>query len=375
MVEQETAPGRAKNPAKSVFRRVENDLRARLQAGHWAPGTMLPARPQLAKEYGVALATLERAVAVLIEQGLLRADSGRGTFVAQPPAPGANAPSSIGKRPSAADTLAVLVPPQNAFFRHCADQLTAQAERQGLKVVCHYNRLEAPWADVLEMEAWQAVGYLLFSYSSAPVAAALIERGRRAVVVGVPPADVTPNVPCVFGDHEHGAYLATRRLLLLGHRRIAYGHGYTADDPRQTRRWRGYAQALREAGLFLDEAAIRPDLVRAWHDDPGAPRRFFSGPDAPTALVAWTDAMAIEMVHLLRQAGLGVPSDVSVVGYDNLPFGAHGHPPLDTIDGHVEVQVRQALSMLAAPRAPETSATVMVTPTLLCRQSCARPRD
>ncbi len=65
-----------------AYRRIEHNLRARIRAGHLPTGTMLPSRKNLAKEYGVALRTVERAIANLLADGTLRADNGRGTFVA-----------------------------------------------------------------------------------------------------------------------------------------------------------------------------------------------------------------------------------------------------------------------------------------------------
>jgi DNA-binding LacI/PurR family transcriptional regulator len=363
--------------AKPAIRKREQIARSlRELTKTMSPGERLPSVSDLERQFGVATNTVMAVLGALRDEGLVVSRPRSGTYVAEavPDAPHGKHPKTTVT--TLGTTLGVLAPPQNAFFRHCVDELTAQAERRGLKLVCHYSRHgDTALAQTLDLVALHAAGYLLFSYSLAPVAAALMERGQRAVVVGIPPVDVAPSVPCVFGDHEHGASLATRRLLERGHRRIAYGHGYTGTDPKGLRRWRGYEQALLEAGLAPSEAIIDPERVRAWHEDVDALRGFFGRSDSPTGLVAWTDAMAVEVLHLLRRAGLHVPEDVSVVGYDNLPLGAHSHPPLDTLDGHVEVQVRHALEMLLSPRASAPAATVVVTPTLVCRESCARPRQ
>jgi DNA-binding LacI/PurR family transcriptional regulator len=67
-----------------------------------------------------------------------------------------------------------------------------------------------------------------------------------------------------------------------------------------------------------------------------------------------------------------VPEDVALIGYDNVPVGAQTEPPLDTVDPHTGVQIRHALDMLGAPPEPGRVPIVVVTPTLLCRASCAQ---
>jgi DNA-binding LacI/PurR family transcriptional regulator len=360
-------------PAPRKHQQVVQSLRELVTT--MSPGERLPSVADLERQFEVSSSPIKAALGMLRSEGLVVSRPRSGIYVAQPGLPAAATSAPNGRRPhTGIGTLAVLAPSHVPFFRHCVDELTRQAERRDLKLVCHYySDREMALADALALEALRPVGYLLFYYVLAPLAAALRERGHRAVVVGVPPAEALPGVPCVFGDHEHGAHLAARRLLLLGHRRVAYGPGFPGADPREHRRWRGCERALREAGL--DPTVIGPQLLRAWREDPGAARGYFADPGAPTALMAWTDAVAVELLHLLPRAGLRVPEDVSVVGYDNLPFGAHSRPPLDTIDGHVEVQVRHALDLLASPMGPGTMPTAVVTPTLVCRESCARPRD
>ncbi|HEX5324039.1 MAG TPA: GntR family transcriptional regulator, partial [Capsulimonadaceae bacterium] len=68
--------------ALAVYKQIEKSLRHRINEGQWRAGTMLPSRRDLAKEYGVSSVTVERAIASLIAEGMLRADDRRGTFVA-----------------------------------------------------------------------------------------------------------------------------------------------------------------------------------------------------------------------------------------------------------------------------------------------------
>jgi DNA-binding LacI/PurR family transcriptional regulator len=339
-----------------------------------APGERLPSLSDLTRQFGVAPGTVKAALEVLRKEGQVESRHGSGTFVAHRPI-SARLPGNGNGTKASTGTLAVMAPWQNPFFRHCVDELAAQAEKKGLQVVCHFNKGMTDLEGAFSLEALHPEGYVLFNYAFAPAAEAMIARGYRAVVVGVPPPGVVPTVPCVYGDHDRGGALAAERLLKLGHRRIAFVDEFTMTNLRKMRRWQSFVQALREAGIVDAERVITAAAWHSWRDDLESLRRYFDAPDAPTALAVWSDATAVEILHLLRQGGLRVPEDISVIGYDNLPMSEHSHPTLDTVDAHIEVQIRQALDLLMAPLRPGVISTAVVTPHLLCRASCARSRD
>lgn len=360
-------------PSPRKHQRVVQSLRK--LAITLAPGDRLPSVAELGRQFGVSASPVKAAIEMLRREGLVESRPGSGTYIAHAARPGANGSAFDGAHLGVATgILAVLAPRQDPFYRHCMDELTAQAEPKGLKVVCHYGNWGTSVADALDLEALRPAGYLLFNYRLAPIAAALLKRGHRAVVVGVPPAEVIPSVSCVHGDHEHGGYLATRRLLDLGHRRIGFATTLTKEELATKRRWRGHVRALGAAGVLEAASVIDLPVLQSWRGDPAIVRRHFDRGDAPTAVVAWTDAEAMEWISLLGGAGLRVPDEVSLVGYDNVPVGAHSRPALDTIDPHTEVQVRQALAMLLSPVEPGSIPTAVVTPTLLSRDSSAPRR-
>lgn len=337
-----------------------------------APGDRLPTVLDMERHFGVAKSTVEAAMRLVRQEGLIDSRQGSGSFVA-----GKGLPLSrgTGMVPGVAtDTLAVLAPLQNPFFRHCLDALTAEAARRGLRVIFHHTTAETATRDALGLTTLRPAGYVLFNYLFAPAAREMIERGLRAVVIGVPPAGVFPDVPCVYGDHDLGGSVAAGRLLQTGHRRISYVNEFVKNDLRQTRRWQSHVRAIREAGIPDADAVIEVPTWNAWREDSEAALRFFAAPNSPTGLVVWSDATAVEILYLLHRAGLRVPEDVSVVGYDNLPAGAHSQPPLDTVETHIDVQVRQALDMLTLDQKPGGIPIAVVTPNLARRESVAPPR-
>jgi DNA-binding LacI/PurR family transcriptional regulator len=133
----------------------------------------------------------------------------------------------------------------------------------------------------------------------------------------------------VSHDDVAGGLALTRHLLELGHRRIAYlGHSRTGRITQD--RLEGYKQALSEAGL-----GHRPEYVAAGPNGTAeggviGMNKLLAVEERPTAVVCFNDIMAIGAMHALRQAGLSVPGDCSVTGFDNIPLSQYVNPPLTT---------------------------------------------
>lgn len=349
--------------------RLAADLRA--LAATLAPGDRLPSVADLERRFGVSTTTVEAAVEVLRREGLIVRRRGAGTYIAP----------ALGKDDGAATrtdrgTLAVFALCSNPFFENCVSHLVREASAVGLSVECRYAGDDLTLPDVLRFEALRPSGFVFVGMTLERMAAALRERGHAVVLIGDPDVDATPGVPTVYADAERAGYLATKRLLDLGHRRIAYAHHMASDEKlHRKRRWRGHERALREAGVAEPDTVIGPDTVAGWMKDAEAIGRYFAAPGAPTGVVTWYDAEAVLLINALRTGGLRVPHDVSVVGYDNLPLGAHFFPPLDTVDLHMDEQARHALALLSLPAPPKAVSATRITPTLICRASCAPPRE
>lgn len=141
------------------------------------------------------------------------------------------------------------------------------------------------------------------------------------------PADI----PWVGIDNISGAYEATRYLLQLGHRRIAYIHGpqnyYCAVE-----RYQGYVQALQDAQIKPD-----PTLIFQGRFDEPSGREcaidLFARDKSiwPSAVFASNDQMAYGVLKVAEQSGVRVPEDISVIGFDDNLLSAHLRPPLTTI--------------------------------------------
>ncbi|KZB85935.1 LacI family DNA-binding transcriptional regulator [Amycolatopsis regifaucium] len=199
-------------------------------------------------------------------------------------------------------------------------------------------------------------------------------RSRDIPLVVIDPAGQPgPETPSVGTTNRQGGLAATRHLLDLGHRRIAVIGG---PDGVLCGRARidGYRAALEAAGLAFD-----PALVRRGDFHPRSGYRQLTSllalPDRPTGVFAGSDLQALGVYEAARDAGLRIPHDLSVIGFDDLPLACWLTPELTTIRQPLRQMAvagaRLALS-LARGRVPESHRIELAT-SLVVRDSTAPP--
>jgi LacI family transcriptional regulator len=176
-----------------------------------------------------------------------------------------------------------------------------------------------------------------------------------------------PRVNCIWVDNTQGAYLATKYLIEQGHRKIAHiaGNLYfqVALD-----RIEGYKKALREAGIgFSEELVTSGNFVsRDAYEAMKEQLRHNC-----TAVFAASDTMAYGALKAIAEAGLSVPKDIAVIGFDDLEFSALTNPPLTTIRQPRYEMGKQSLEILIASLQGERNETakVCLMPELVARRS------
>jgi LacI family transcriptional regulator len=131
-------------------------------------------------------------------------------------------------------------------------------------------------------------------------------------------------------------------LIDCGHRRIALLGGRRGPRPARAL---GYLQALGEHGIALDDTLVREGEFREAGAQ-AAMRELLALPSPPTAVYAVNDVMAIGAMMAVREAGLRVPGDVAIAGFDDIPAAQYVTPALTTIAQHPEWLGRRAAEML-----------------------------
>ena len=179
-------------------------------------------------------------------------------------------------------------------------------------------------------------------------------------------------VPCIASDNYGGALAAVRYLCELGHRRIAYVSG--TDLSQNRLRYQGYCDALLEAEITPDETLVREGRW-SWQSGYEAAQTLAEEPAPPTAVFCANDNMAMGAILALRERGLHVPDDISVMGFDDLPAAANSRPPLTTVRQPTIEMVERAFDLLQRARQgePVPAENQVLTTELVIRASCGPP--
>lgn len=212
---------------------------------------------------------------------------------------------------------------------------------------------------------------------SQPIMAELDEMGIPVVTVATDaPRDDSLNVRI---DDEAAAREMTRYLLELGHRNIGFIKGHP-NHVASHDRYRGFCNALTEAGIDSDSAAAEQGYF-TYRSGLSAGERLLMRGDRPTAIFASNDDMAAATVSVAHRMGLVVPDDVSIVGFDDTALATSVWPELTTVKQPIAAMAEAALELLIADlraHAPGTRRKFterVLTHAMIIRQSAAPPRS
>ncbi|MCL4301309.1 MAG: LacI family transcriptional regulator [Anaerolineae bacterium] len=199
-----------------------------------------------------------------------------------------------------------------------------------------------------------------------PLTVQLLENDVPFVMIGRP--TTSSGISFVDADNTEGAYRAVSHLARLGRRRIATITG-PLDTPVGLDRRQGYLNALNERGYPLDEALI----VEGDFTETGgylAMQRLL--PHRPDAVFVASDTMALGALRALRGAGLVVPQDIALVGFDDLPGAAVADPPLTTVRQPIQQLGGQAVTSLIdlLRHGPQPPRQTVLKTQLVIRSSC-----
>lgn len=181
-------------------------------------------------------------------------------------------------------------------------------------------------------------------------------------------------VHSVLIDNLGASYEATRHLVELGHRRIAY-IGDRLGHQSDTERSAGYRRALEEAGIeFEPTLAVRGNGMPEGGED--AMAQLLSLPQPPTAVFCYNDMTALGVMRRIRAIGLRIPRDVSVVGFDDLYLSQYLEPPLTTVRQPMRQMGRMAMeTLLHIFDGPHSTHNLRVEGQLIVRRSTASPQQ
>jgi DNA-binding LacI/PurR family transcriptional regulator len=259
------------------------------------------------------------------------------------------------------------------FFAVAIDHLARSANRHGYSLVLGHAQASVDEALALAgvLQARQSDGILLVGdFRHEPQLLEDLERGT-APVVAMWHGQRRISFHSVEVDNRQGVHLAMDHLRALGHSRIAFLGGESLGDIRD--REAAYREYLHDAGDSYRAGYVRR-AANTFRGPEAALRRFLNAREAPSAIVAATDVQAIGLLQAAALSGVRIPEDLSIVGFDDIPFAAATTPPLTTVRMPVGEMANAAIELILEARGATKSAqAITLAPTLVIRGSTAPP--
>ncbi|MGF3053285.1 LacI family DNA-binding transcriptional regulator [Microbacterium sp. YY-03] len=263
-------------------------------------------------------------------------------------------------RTGRSQTIGLVLTTLTTFGNSRMLQATAEAAAErgyALVLVTAANGVDAAFAALAEQEV---DGAIVLNEASAQVAADALPHGLRLVMVDAPH---TVGLTVVHSDHAGGAFAATTHLLKRGYASVHHLAG-PADSFAAIERERGWRKALTAADVEVPEP-VRGD----WSAESG----YESGTalSAAPAVFCANDQMALGLLRAFAEQRRGVPADVGVIGFDDVPDATNYQPPLTTIRQDFAALAHRAVDALIADieGTEAASAEAIVATTLIERES------
>jgi DNA-binding LacI/PurR family transcriptional regulator len=261
----------------------------------------------------------------------------------------------------------------NPFFLSILGNIMRAAARRDYDVLVSFQQLSSNWHHDYELSN-RADGIILLGYGDyvdfiAKLAGPLKDQAHFIIWGASAPSGHT--VAC---DNHSGGRMAAQHLLDLGRRRIAFIGNTGESAPEFRARHGGFVQALGETGITPDPA-LQVDADNLETAGYAATGRLLDSGAEFDALFAASDLIAIGAMRYLNKAGISVPDEVSVVGFDDIPASDYFSPSLTTIrqdtEQAAEVLVENLLCMIAQQPVEDR----LLVPSLVVRGSCGGRTD
>ncbi len=258
----------------------------------------------------------------------------------------------------------------NPFFLSMFGYITRAASDHGYDVLMSMQQLSDDWH--IEYQAsHRADGLILLGYGDYVTyrekLAALARANTRFMIWG-PTINDQPghSIGC---DNISGGSQATRHLIELGRRNIAFIGSTSKRSPELAARYDGYCAAHADAGMPLNER-LRVSAVNSAGEGYRAVEELLERGESFDAIFAVTDVMAIDAMHALEDNGYAVPDDVAVVGFDDIAHAKHVTPPLTTVRQDIKLAAQGLVDGIVGLIEGEPVESSLMAPQLIVRASC-----
>lgn len=233
----------------------------------------------------------------------------------------------------------------NAYYTALADSISQQLAARGYHLLLSSTRDDAATEQetVVDMVG-QAVDGLIWVPSAAETDLLTYLADQHTPAVAIVRRLANDPIDTVVFEDRAGSRAATQHLLSLGHQRIAYLGGDMMYSSNRDR-WQGYLEALRQAGLELDESLVKLGTNRGTWGTMATNDLLRLDP-APTAVFVASNAIMPGVIRTLRQAGVSLPGEMSLICFDDVDWFSFSVPPITAISTAYTALAEAAVDLL-----------------------------
>lgn len=330
-----------------LYQQVYQDMKEQIEQGIYSFGNLLPSEREIGDIYKVDRTTVRKALQLMVEDQLVEKRMGKGTVVIwQPAASNAHYATAFNRQKNS--VIAFFLPKSNHNSNRITQPFYAElfytAEKE-----CQKHGYSMMYATLDENDSFDEItenvqisGILFISNVSHKHLDRALELKIPAVLVN----SYYEKMPSLLSDNFTGTYEACRYLIERGHKRIGVINGITSYISNMER-LRGCTTALKEASLSL-----RPEYSiggNSWEFEDGlaaTQNLLKQAKELPTALIAFNDRLALGAVQAISHSGLNVPEDISIIGFDNSDQAKYSFPQITSVEIHVSMIGKAAISTL-----------------------------
>ncbi|MCK9554270.1 GntR family transcriptional regulator [bacterium] len=327
--------------SKPIYQQIEDELAHKIKSGVFRVGEYLSPERTLSSEFKVNRITVRKAIKNLITRNLVVSIPGSGNKII----------SSAEKEKEHAKTIAcvffrnVFQDSGNPYYSRILGGIESEAGKKGYGVLLTSLGEEYFFGDnkIHDLLDSRKIDGIIFAGEvSNDFIISQFEKGIPCVVID---RDIKgKNITSVRPDNPGGSYNAIKYLIEMGHKRIGFIRG-SLNDKTVQERYEGYVNALKEAGIPMDERYVVEGhfTVEQGYTCAGI---LLDVKPMPTAIFAINDRAAVGAIKAVSEKGLKVGKDISIIGFDDIDIAAHTNPPLTTIRIFKEEMGITAVSLL-----------------------------
>jgi len=310
--------------SNSKYMQIKIDIESKIKSGHYPPRARIPSENEIAALYGVSVITSRKSLELLVHNGLVYREKGRGSFVSS---------NVVEDKPNESfNNIVTFILLSYEFSDSATMQLikgayTVLSDMKKSMIVEYSKDQPEREKDILEKcIADNSAGVLLFSSDPEKNLDKLKDLKRNHIPFVLVDRGITQfPVNIVSCYNLDGTYTMTMYLIQNGHERIIFisnnQHILT-----EKLRYQGHQMAMTEKGLPCD-----PELLLTnFHDNPLEILRMIEELH-PTAIMCVNDLVACKVTDILKENKIRVPQDISVTGFDDADIAKYNHPKLTTV--------------------------------------------